>query len=68
VRASSALVGQSLRDASIRDRSGALVLALRDDRGNFLTNPDPDTALEVGQVIIAIGTQDELDALVALVG
>ena len=68
VRASSALVGRSLRDASIRDRSGALVLALRDDRGNFLTNPDPDTALEVGQVIIAIGTQDELDALVALVG
>lgn len=44
------------------------VFAHGDDRGNFLTNPDPDIVLEVGQVIIAIGTQDELDALVALVG
>lgn len=68
VGTSSALVGRSLRDASIRDRSGALVLALRDDRGNFLTNPDPDTVLEAGQVVIAIGTQEELDDLVALAG
>lgn len=68
ILASSAFVGRSLREASIRDHTGALVLALRDDRGNFLTNPDPDTALEAGQVVIAIGTQDELDALVALVG
>ena len=68
IREPSALVGRTLRDASIRDRTGALVLALRDDRGNFLTNPDPDTALDAGQVVIAIGTQDELDALVALVG
>ncbi|HMQ24632.1 MAG TPA: potassium channel protein [Acidimicrobiales bacterium] len=68
VEEGSALVGTSLRDAGIRDRTGALVLALRDARGNFLTNPDPDTAIAAGHVIIAIGTQDELDALVALVG
>lgn len=68
ISASSSLVGRSLREASIRDHTGALVLALRDERGNFLTNPDPDTALEADQVVIAIGTQDELDALVALVG
>lgn len=68
IGAASVLVARSLRDPSIRDRTGALVLALRDERGNFLTNPDPDTDLEAGQVVIAIGTQDELDALVALVG
>jgi len=68
VQEGSALVGTSLREAGIRDRTGALVLALRDARGNFLTNPDPDTAIATGHVIIAIGTQDELDTLVALVG
>lgn len=67
VGATSSLVGRTLRDAGIRDRTGALVLALRDERGNFLTNPDPDTAIVAGHVVIAIGTQDELDALVALV-
>lgn len=68
VEAGSPLVGTSLRAAGIRDRTGALVLALRDPRGNFLTNPDPDTAITAGHVVIAIGTQDELDALVALAG
>lgn len=68
VEGGSPLVGTSLRAAGIRDRTGALVLALRDPRGNFLTNPDPDTAITAGHVVIAIGTQDELDALVALAG
>lgn len=68
VEEGSPLVGTSLRAAGIRDRTGALVLALRDPRGNFLTNPDPDTAITAGHVVIAIGTQDELDALVALAG
>ncbi len=68
VTASSPIAGRSLRDTHIRDRTGALVLALRDERGQFRTNPDPDAEVRAGHVIIAIGTQDELDALVALVG
>lgn len=67
VTASSPVAGRSLRDTHIRDRTGALVLALRDEHGAFQTNPDPDTEVQAGQVIIAIGTQDELDALVAFV-
>lgn len=68
VTASSPIAGRSLRDTHIRDRTGALVLALRDEHGQFRTNPDPDAEVRAGHVIIAIGTQDELDALVALVG
>ena len=64
----SPLVGDTIREAHIRDRTGALVLAVGDGAGGFRTTPDPSTPLEAGQVIIAIGTQDELDALVALVG
>ena len=63
----SAVAGRSLRDSQLRDRTGALVLALRDADGVFQTNPGPDTEVLAGQVIIAIGTQDELDALVRLV-
>jgi voltage-gated potassium channel len=68
VTADSPIVGRSLRDAQLRDRTGALVLALRDGTGTFRTNPPPDTEIRGGQIMIAIGTQDELDALVKLVG
>ena len=64
----SPIAGRSLRDAHLRDHTGALVLALRDEDGTFRTNPQPDTGIQGGQVIIAIGTQDQLDALVAFVG
>ena len=42
------------------------MLALRDPDGRFHTNPQSDTTIEPGEVIIAIGTQHELDALVDL--
>lgn len=64
----SPIAGATLRDAHLRDRTGALVLALRDPLGQFLTNPPPDTAFEPGQVLIAIGTESELRALAELVG
>ena len=35
----------SIRDAHLRDRTGALVLALREADGSFTTNPSPDTAI-----------------------
>lgn len=67
VTSASSVAGCSLRDTHIRDKTGALVLALRDEAGVFQTNPDPDTEVRAGHVIIAIGTQGELDALVTLV-
>jgi voltage-gated potassium channel len=59
----SSTAGMSIRDAHLRDRTGALVLALREEDGNFITNPSPDTALHAGQILIAIGTPTELEAL-----
>jgi voltage-gated potassium channel len=63
----SPIAGCSIRDAHIRDRTGALVLALRDEAGSFTTNPQPDTVIRAGEVIIAIGTQGDLNALEELV-
>jgi voltage-gated potassium channel len=68
VTAASRIAGRSLRDSQMRDCTGALVLALRDEDGTFHTNPSPETELRTGQVVIAIGTQDELDALVDFIG
>jgi voltage-gated potassium channel len=59
----SRIAGRTLRDSEMREHTGALVLALRDEDGTFHTNPPPDTEIRSGQVIIAIGTQDELDTL-----
>jgi voltage-gated potassium channel len=61
----SPLAGQSLRDAHIRDQTGALVLAMRDADGSFHTNPPPDTVIVDGNVLIAIGTVGQLSALSA---
>lgn len=63
----SPLAGASLRDAHLRDRTGALVLAIRDGSGSFLTNPAPETALAEGTTLIAIGTGDQLADLAAVV-
>ena len=61
----SPLAGKSLRDAHIRDSTGALILALRDGSGEFTTNPPPETQLCAGQILIAIGTDTQLRALAA---
>lgn len=60
--------GRSLRDAHLRDRTGALVLAMRDAAGRFRTNPPPDTPIRPGEVLIAIGTTAQLEALRTEVG
>jgi voltage-gated potassium channel len=63
---SPAVAGHTLREAGVRDRTGALVLAVRDGRGAFESNPGPQRRLELGDVLVAIGTRAQLDALEAL--
>ena len=48
--------------ADLRERANVLVLALRLADGTFVNNPDPDTSLEADQVLIAVGTGDDLEA------
>ena len=55
--------GQSIRDLRIREVTGAMIVALRKRDGTFDTTPDPDATLDVGDVIIAAGTPDELRRL-----
>jgi voltage-gated potassium channel len=55
--------GRSIRELDIRKETGALVVALRKRDGTFDTTPTPEAVLDVGDVIIAAGTDEELRAL-----
>ena len=68
VAGDSPIVGHTLRECHLRDRTGALVLALCDTNGMFNTNPSPDVVLGPGDVLIAIGTPSELEALARVAG
>ena len=59
----SPLAGKTLRDVDLRKRAGVLVLALRHVDGSFTTNPDPDIVIEAHQVLIAVGTDEDLARL-----
>jgi len=58
--------GKSIKDLDIRRETGALIVALRKRDGTFDTTPTPEAVLEVGDVLIAAGTEEELRALEGL--
>jgi voltage-gated potassium channel len=63
VSESSPLAGKTLRDADLRKQTGVLILALRRVDGSFTTNPDPGLVIEPHQVLIAVGTDDDIARL-----
>ncbi|MHB8792215.1 MAG: potassium channel family protein [Thermoleophilia bacterium] len=60
---SSPVVGKSIRDLEIRQRTGTSVLAIRKHGEPFDTNPDPDTRLEENDILITVGTPSEIQLL-----
>ena len=59
----SSLSGGTIRSAQLRERTGALVLAIRRPGGGFVTNPSPEDVIESGDVLISVGTAEQLEAL-----
>jgi voltage-gated potassium channel len=60
----SPLAGRSVSELP----GGAQVLAVRRVDGSFATKPKPEMLVGVGQVLIAVGTEEELAELVAAAG
>jgi voltage-gated potassium channel len=58
--------GKTIRELDVRKQTGALIVALRKRDGTFDTTPTPEATLEVGDVLIAAGTEEELRGLEAL--
>lgn len=57
------LVDQEVGDPRLRDRTEALVLAVRTNNGTFITNPEPGVTLAAGDVLIVVGTEEGLAGL-----
>jgi voltage-gated potassium channel len=67
VREGSSLVGRSLGELALQERTGALLLAIRRGVGEpFEPHPPADVVVPPGAVLIALGTQGELDELTGL--
>jgi uncharacterized protein with PhoU and TrkA domain len=58
------LAGSTIRQARIHEGDGALIMALRQhESGGFVTNPPGDVVMGPGDVVIAVGTELQLDNL-----
>ncbi|HZS30188.1 MAG TPA: potassium channel protein [Gaiellaceae bacterium] len=58
-----AAAGRTIRELRIRHETGAIVVALRKPDGTFDTTPEPDTPIEAGDVLIGVGSPDEIGRL-----
>ncbi|OFW55887.1 MAG: hypothetical protein A2133_01265 [Actinobacteria bacterium RBG_16_64_13] len=63
------VIGRTIETLDVRKRTGATILAVqRATTGVFDTNPSPDSHLNPGDKIIAIGTSAEIRRLEELIG
>jgi len=67
IAAGSPLVGRSLSEAALGEKTGALILAVRSGPdGRFVANPGPETKLTPEMILIAVGKPGELETLHSL--
>jgi voltage-gated potassium channel len=55
--------GRTIRELRVRHATGAIIVALRKKDGTFDTTPEPEVLVEAGDVIVGVGTSDELQRL-----
>jgi voltage-gated potassium channel len=67
IQPSSKLIGQTLKDANIKQTAGAMVLAVN-QQGKLVTNPAPDLVFKSGDEVIALGQEEQLQRLGTLAG
>jgi len=58
-----AAAGRTIRDLRVREQTGASIVALRREDGSFDTRPTPETVLDEGDVLVGVGTSEEIRAL-----
>ena len=66
--ATSPFVGQTLGQARLRAQTGALLLAIRRAHGELIGGPTADTLFMSGDLLIAMGTAEQLRDLNQLLG
>jgi len=65
VKANTRFVGRSLRDASLRQEFGVIVVAIKRATGHMEFNPAPEAVIAVDDQLVVLGHPDQLKALEA---
>ncbi len=60
---SSPLAGATLKDSRIRADLKVIVVAIKKGRGDMVFNPAPETVIDAGDIVVAIGDRQHLDEL-----
>ena len=68
IQRDSPLDGISLKAASIREQTGLVVIAIRDNDRTFLYNPPGDKKMVAGEALLVIANQKQLQTLHKLTG
>ena len=63
VRDTCVQAGKTIREIRVRHATGAIIVALRKRDGTFDTTPEPDVRIEPGDVLVGVGTAEELRRL-----
>lgn len=60
------LDGAAIGQAAIREKTGAMLVAIRQRTGKMIVAPQPSTELAAGDIVVALGTREQLAQLVEL--
>ena len=60
--------GRTIAELGVRERTGALILAVRSAAGGLHGQPGPDIVVGEGDVVIGVGTREAIGALERLLG
>jgi voltage-gated potassium channel len=52
--------GRTIREIRVRHETGAIIIAMRKRDGTFDTTPEPDVRIDPGDVLVGVGTAEEL--------
>jgi len=63
VSGGSELLGKNLHEAEIRKRTGSIVMAIKKVAGKFIPNPASDTIMELGDKLVCLGTNEQVESL-----
>lgn len=64
----SKLIGQSIKQGAIQEKTGLLVIALKKADGSYLFNPPSKTQIEEQDMLIVCGTKEQIEKLREVAG
>jgi voltage-gated potassium channel len=63
VRAGSQLAGANLTDSRLRQDFGLIIVAIKKRHGAMIYTPAPETVMEVGDTLVALGKKSQMEQL-----